>query len=73
MAEKDTIVPSIRNLPWIETGTVRIGKTIPDVYRLARKPDGELVLQGAYFWQEGNINGHEWRDIPTVPHTKQEG
>lgn len=43
----------------------RIEYDIPSAYRLARKPDGELVLQGAYQWQEGFNYGHEWRDIPT--------
>lgn len=45
----------------------RIENTTPSEYRLARKRDGTLVLQGAYMWQEGfNKYGHEWRDIPTV-------
>jgi len=49
------------------TAPTRTEKTSPDGYRLAKKPDGTLVLQGAYFWQEGwNTYGHEWRDIPTV-------
>lgn len=39
----------------------------PSAYRLAKKPDGVIVLQGAFLWQEGfSLNGHEWRDIPTV-------
>jgi len=45
----------------------RIEKLTPDAYRLAKKPDGTLILQGAYFWQEGKTYyGHDWRDIPTV-------
>jgi hypothetical protein len=40
--------------------------TIPQRYRLARKSTGELILQGAYFWNDGTSFGHEWRDIPTV-------
>jgi hypothetical protein len=49
------------------TAPTRTEKTSPDGYRLAKKPDGALVLQGAYFWQEDwNTYGHEWRDIPTV-------
>ena len=48
-------------------GPMRSENTDPSGYRLAKKPDGTLVLQGAYFWQEGwNTYGHEWRDIPTV-------
>jgi len=38
----------------------------PEQYRLAKKPDGTLVLQGAcYRWKDGKL-GHDWRDIPTV-------
>jgi hypothetical protein len=49
------------------TAPTRTEKTTPDAYRLAKKHDGTLVLQGAYMWQEGwNTYGHEWRDIPTV-------
>ena len=49
------------------TAPTRTEKIAPDAYRLAKHPDGTLVLQGAYFWQEGwNTYGHEWRDIPTV-------
>lgn len=44
----------------------RLERTMPDHYRLARKPNGELVLQGAYEWQQGYRGGYTWRDIPTV-------
>lgn len=45
----------------------RIESSTPGAYRLAKKPDGTLVLQGAYLWQQGFYkSGHEWRDIPTV-------
>lgn len=44
----------------------RTEKTSPEEYRLARKVDGTLVLQGAFFWQEHDRCGYEWRDIPTV-------
>lgn len=44
----------------------RVEKAIPDYYRLARRPSGEIILQGSYTWQEGQNYGHEWRDIPTV-------
>lgn len=46
----------------------RIDSTIPSAYRLAKKQDGELVLQGAYIWSQGHNYGHEWRDIETVEH-----
>lgn len=39
----------------------------PSAYRLAKKHDGTLVLQGSYEWWSGLTgSGHEWRDIPTV-------
>lgn len=64
----------------ITTGTIataRIESGAPSAYRLAKKPDGTLVLQGAYMWHEGLArSGHEWRDIPTVDlteHTTEQG
>jgi hypothetical protein len=47
-------------------GEVRTGSNMPTQYRLARKPDGELVLQGGFSWWCGNESGVEWRDLPTV-------
>jgi hypothetical protein len=44
----------------------KIVDTIPSAYRLMKKASGELVLQGAYEWQEGQKHGYEWQDIPTV-------
>lgn len=45
----------------------RIESLVPESFRLARKPDGELVLQGCFVWREGfERHGHEWRDLPTV-------
>ncbi len=44
----------------------RTEKTTPDLYRLGRRSNGEIVLQGAFFWQEGNTSGHNWRDLETV-------
>ena len=38
----------------------------PRYYRLGRR-NGELVLQGAFYWQRGfRESGHEWRDIPII-------
>ena len=36
----------------------------PSAYRLAIKPDGSLVLQGAYKYFIGK-SGVDWEDIPT--------
>ena len=38
----------------------------PSDYRLAKKLDGTLILQGYYAWQEGTLNGGDWKEIPTV-------
>ena len=45
--------------------TELIHQTDPAAYRLARR-NGELILQGAYRWQQGSMGGHEWVDIPIV-------
>lgn len=44
----------------------RMEKTTPDLYRLGKRSNGEIVLQGAFFWQEGNNSGLNWRDLETV-------
>lgn len=43
----------------------RVESNDPTAYRLARR-NGELILQGAYRWQQGSMGGFEWRDIPIV-------
>ena len=35
-------------------------------YRLVKRPGHPLVLQGCFYWQEGDTGGMDWRDIPTV-------
>lgn len=50
----------------VNTAPIRIQSGEPSSYRLARKPNGELVLQGAYRWWEGTYSDIEWLDIPTV-------
>ena len=44
----------------------RIVESTPRAYRLAKKPDGTLVLQGSFMWYEGCDCGTSWKDIPTV-------
>ena len=44
----------------------RIEYGTPSAYRLCRKKSGDLVLQGAFGWEEGATHGYEWRDIPEV-------
>ena len=46
--------------------SVRTEKVTPDGYRLAKKLSGEVVLQDAFFWQDGSNYGHEWKDIPMI-------
>lgn len=45
--------------------SARVESNDPAAYRLARR-SGELILQGAYRWQQGSMAGFEWRDIPIV-------
>jgi hypothetical protein len=39
----------------------------PHDFRIARRPDGSLVFQGAYRWWDDQYGTDvEWRDIPVV-------
>lgn len=49
----------LESAPWYE-------KLTPDAYRLLRRKNGELVLQGMYTYTNRKEVKHEWRDIPTV-------
>lgn len=56
----------------VTTGTIlqcpRTTSSIPSGYRLARKSNGEYVLQAAYVWSEGLIrSGIDWHDTVTIP------
>ena len=57
--------------PILQTGCAEIvspGTFVSDhavAYRFARRK-GELILQGAYRWQQGLMSGFEWRDIPII-------
>lgn len=57
---------SIYSIKSTQLVAVRIEEQTPRAYRLGRR-NGELVLQGAFFWSQGwEKGGHEWRDIPIV-------
>jgi len=45
---------------------VRFQSISPVSFRLGKLHTGELVLQGSYPWQEGDIRGIDWKTIPTV-------
>ena len=49
----------------------RVESSVPTQYRLARS-NGNLILQGCYYWHEGPAYGYEWRDIPTIDIDQQE-
>jgi hypothetical protein len=38
----------------------------PNMFRQAVYPNGEVVIQGAYAWTEGNEGGVIWKDLPLV-------
>lgn len=57
------VVPSFNFLN-IAPGSMRTGSSIPSQYRLAKYPDGSLVLQGCFTWCDGMSGGFDWNDIP---------
>lgn len=50
-----------------QRGNVTVRDSAPTSYRLLRKLNGELVLQGGYLWHEEGTEkaGFDWRDIRT--------
>jgi hypothetical protein len=44
----------------------RIVSGAPQYFRQARKPDGQIVIQGGYVWHEGFASGIEWKELPIV-------
>ena len=66
--DKATLSTSIHAVSAI--GAARIGKNVPDAYRLVTKGDGNggtvYVLQGYFSWTQGwSRRGGEWRDLET--------
>ena len=57
---------TVSNSVGLAIGASKTRSNVPVFYRLAKKPDGTLVLMGAYQWQEGSRYGHEWGEMPTV-------
>lgn len=57
------ILPS--NHAILNVAAMRVSSSVPSAYRLIKKLDGTLVLQGAYQWSQGIAGGHDWKDIPT--------
>jgi len=45
---------------------IRVSDGRPVGIRWGRKPNGELVLQAAYLYQEGCNGGVEWGDVEIV-------
>ena len=57
-------------------GTISAAKvtaTHAQAYRLARKQDGTVVLQGAFAWNQGSKYGVDWQDIPTWVEPPKDG
>lgn len=53
-------------IPRDSTGAATFEESDPSSYRLARRENGEVILQGAYKWWNDTGTGFRWRDIPTV-------
>lgn len=47
-------------------GAARTEELMPSGFRLCRKKNGELVLQGCFKLSQGSCGGFEWRDLPTI-------
>lgn len=74
----DPIVPAMGVTPSLVVGTEempfvvpsKVGKTLPDAYRLVTKGDGNgntiYALQGYFTWTQGwSQRGGEWCDLET--------
>ena len=45
----------------------KLSDSTPRMFRLCKKQDGTLVLQGGYYWSKGfTESGLEWVDLETV-------
>lgn len=53
-----------------QISAARLENPLPVMYRLGKKPDGSLVLQGYVTWQQGWKVDGEWRTIPIVDITE---
>ena len=60
MNEPQTIATLLHGL------TAARAERAPSAYRLLKKKDGEVVLQAAIPWTQGQTGGVEWKTIPTV-------
>lgn len=49
-----------------QISSAKMKSCVPEDYRLARKPNGEIILQGAFVLSEGVNGGIEWEEIPMV-------
>ncbi len=45
---------------------VRTGPANPSMYRLFKKKNGELILQGFFEWWSNNGGGGDWEDLETI-------
>lgn len=57
-------------------GAARVGSTVPSVYRLVTKDDGNggiaYAMQAYFTWTEGSRRGGEWRELETQDQTTAE-
>lgn len=50
----------------IDLSPARVEHGVASGFRLCKKLNGDLVLQGCFQWSQGTEGGFEWRDLPTV-------
>ena len=70
MSDEGIITTTAITANRIEYGTP-VAYRLRRYFKTIRYPDShgggyELVLQGAFKWEQGSEGGIEWRDIPTV-------
>jgi hypothetical protein len=61
-----TLTETVREIKMPKFKSIRSLSNTPSNFRLAKKKDGTLILQGAFKYWEIYKEGYVWQDIPTV-------
>lgn len=66
-AALDAAIAALNPAETAQSSNVIVRDSAPTSYRLLRKLNGELVLQGGYLWREEGSGkaGFDWREIRT--------
>jgi len=60
--------PSKFVMSTLQLDDITCESSVPASFRLGKKPNGEVILQGSYTWQNlsKGIGGIKWREVPMV-------